>query len=127
LPSQFAEQIQQLMGEDTFIRPRAFVQPVTSAVMQIPYLDVTTVQAASVSAFFGGMQAAWTAEAQHRAGCHGPPTLFARRFSTTGPKREAIECGVGTVGERGEKVQLAGRLLCMPTVTQSRGKSLRTP
>jgi HK97 family phage major capsid protein len=66
VPTQFADQIQQLMAEDTFIRPRAFVQPMTSAVMQIPYLDVTTAQAAGVSAFFGGMQAAWTAEAQTR-------------------------------------------------------------
>ena len=66
VPTQFAEQIQQLMAEDTFIRPRAFVQPMSSAVMQIPYLDVTTAQTAGVSAFFGGMQAAWTAEAQTR-------------------------------------------------------------
>jgi HK97 family phage major capsid protein len=66
VPTQFAEQIQQLMAEDTFIRPRAFVQPMTSATMQIPYLDVTTAQSAGVSAFFGGMQAAWTAEAQTR-------------------------------------------------------------
>ena len=55
VPTQFAEQIQLLMAEDTFVRPRAFVQPMTSAVMQIPYLDVTTAQAAGVSAFFGGM------------------------------------------------------------------------
>ena len=66
VPTQFAEQIQQLMAEDTFIRPRAFVQPMNSAVMQIPYLDVTTPQPAGVSSFFGGMQAAWTAEAQTR-------------------------------------------------------------
>jgi HK97 family phage major capsid protein len=38
----------------------------TSATLQIPYLDITTAQAAGVSAFFGGMQAAWTAEAQTR-------------------------------------------------------------
>jgi HK97 family phage major capsid protein len=67
VPTQFAEQIQLLMAEDTFVRPRAFVQPVTSAVMQIPYLDVTTAQAAGVSAFFGGMQASWTAESQTRS------------------------------------------------------------
>src|SRR5438132_6932632 len=66
VPTQFAEQIQLLMAEDTFIRPRAFVQPITSAVMQIPYLDVTSAQAGGVSAFFGGMQASWTAEAQTR-------------------------------------------------------------
>src|SRR5262249_48220258 len=34
VPTQFSEQIQHLMAEETFIRPRAFVQPVTSAVMQ---------------------------------------------------------------------------------------------
>jgi HK97 family phage major capsid protein len=66
VPTQFADQIQQLMVEDTFIRPRAFVQPLASAVMAIPYLDVTTPQQAGVSAFFGGMQASWTAEAQTR-------------------------------------------------------------
>jgi HK97 family phage major capsid protein len=67
VPTQFAEQIQQLMAEDTFIRPRAFIQPMTSGVMQIPYLDVTTApSAAGISAFFGGMQAKWTAEAQSR-------------------------------------------------------------
>jgi HK97 family phage major capsid protein len=66
VPTQFSDQIQSLMAEDTFIRPRAFVQPMTSAVMAIPYLDITTPQPAGVSAFFGGMQAAWTAEAQTR-------------------------------------------------------------
>ncbi len=66
VPPQFAEQIQALMAEDTFIRPRAFVQPMTSATMQVPYLDITTAQAAGTSAFFGGMQAVWTAEAQTR-------------------------------------------------------------
>src|SRR5207302_8861125 len=66
VPTQFAEQIPLLVAEVTFVRPRAFVQPMTSAVMQIPYLDVTTAQSAGVSAFFGGMQASWTAEAQTR-------------------------------------------------------------
>lgn len=66
VPPQFADKIQAIMAEDTFIRPRAFVQPMTSASLQIPYLDITTAQAAGVSAFFGGMQASWTAEAQTR-------------------------------------------------------------
>jgi HK97 family phage major capsid protein len=66
VPPQFAEKIQSIMAEDTFIRPRAFVQPMTAATLQIPYLDITTAQAAGVSAFFGGMQAAWTSEAQTR-------------------------------------------------------------
>jgi HK97 family phage major capsid protein len=66
VPQQFSEQIQLLMAENTFIRPRAFVQPMTSAVLQIPYLDVTTPQAAGVPWAFGGLQVAWTAEAQAR-------------------------------------------------------------
>src|SRR5437763_4907237 len=37
-----------------------------SATMLIPYLDVSTVQAAGVSPFFGGVQMSWTAEAQTR-------------------------------------------------------------
>jgi len=66
VPQQFSEQIQLLMAENTFIRPRAFVQPMTSAVLQIPYLDVTTPQAAGTSPFFGGLKVQWTAEAQTR-------------------------------------------------------------
>jgi HK97 family phage major capsid protein len=66
VPPQFAEKIMAIIAEETFIRPRAFVQPMTSASLQIPYLDITTAQAAGVSAFFGGMQATWTAEAQTR-------------------------------------------------------------
>jgi HK97 family phage major capsid protein len=66
VPPQFAEKIQSIMAEDTFIRQRAFVQPMSSASLQIPYLDITTAQSAGVSAFFGGMQATWTAEAQTR-------------------------------------------------------------
>jgi HK97 family phage major capsid protein len=37
-----------------------------SATLQFPYLDITTVQAAGVSPFFGGVQAYWTEEAQTR-------------------------------------------------------------
>ena len=37
-----------------------------SATLQIPYLDITTVQSAGVSPFFGGVQMNWTAEAQTR-------------------------------------------------------------
>jgi HK97 family phage major capsid protein len=55
-----------IMAEETFIRPRAFVQPMGSATLQIPFLDITTVQSAGVSPFFGGVQMYWTAEAQTR-------------------------------------------------------------
>jgi HK97 family phage major capsid protein len=66
IPTQFYDQIQALIVEETFFRQRAFVIPLMSGVAQIPYLDVTTAQAAGVSASLGGMQAAWTAEAQTR-------------------------------------------------------------
>src|SRR4029077_10511756 len=55
-----------IMAEESFIRPRAFVVPMASASMQIPYLDVSTVQSAGVSPFFGGVQMYWTAESQTR-------------------------------------------------------------
>src|SRR5919109_1097633 len=38
----------------------------TSATMQFPYLDITTVQSAGTSPFFGGVVMNWTAEAQTR-------------------------------------------------------------
>src|SRR3954454_3001992 len=37
-----------------------------SATLQFPFLDITTVQAAGVTPFFGGVQMYWTAEAQTR-------------------------------------------------------------
>src|SRR5262249_34693450 len=54
------------VAENTFIRPRAFVQPMASATLQFPFLDITTVQSAGVSPFFGGVQMYWTEEAQTR-------------------------------------------------------------
>ena len=66
VPPEFYQQLMTIMAEETFIRPRAFVVPMAAASMQIPYLDVSTVQAAGVSPFFGGVQMYWTAEAQTR-------------------------------------------------------------
>jgi HK97 family phage major capsid protein len=66
VPPEFYTNLVQLVAEQTFIRPRAFVLPMASMTLQIPYLDVTTVQAAGVSPFFGGVQMYWTAEAQTR-------------------------------------------------------------
>ena len=66
VPPDFYQQLMALMAEETFIRPRAFVVPMASASMQIPYLDVSTVQSAGVSPFFGGVQMFWTAESQPR-------------------------------------------------------------
>ena len=49
VPPEFYQQLMSIMAEETFIRPRAFVVPMASATMQIPYLDVSTVQSAGVS------------------------------------------------------------------------------
>ncbi len=66
VPPDFYQQLMQIMAEETVIRQRAFVLPMAGATMQIPFLDVSTVQGAGVSPFFGGVQMYWTAEAQTR-------------------------------------------------------------
>jgi HK97 family phage major capsid protein len=66
VPPDFYQQLLAVIAENTFIRPRAWVQPMASATLQFPYLDVTTVQSAGVSPFFGGVQMYWTEEAQTR-------------------------------------------------------------
>jgi HK97 family phage major capsid protein len=66
VPPDFYRQLLAIVAESTFIRPRAFVQPMASATLQFPYLDITTVQSAGVSPFFGGVQMFWTEEAQTR-------------------------------------------------------------
>jgi HK97 family phage major capsid protein len=66
VPPDFYNQLVTIMEESTFFRQRAFQVPMASATLQIPYLDITTVQSAGVSPFFGGVQMYWTAEAQTR-------------------------------------------------------------
>jgi HK97 family phage major capsid protein len=66
VPPEFYQQLMTIMAENTFIRPNAFVVPMGSATLTMPYLDVTTVESAGVSPFFGGVQMYWTAEAQTR-------------------------------------------------------------
>jgi HK97 family phage major capsid protein len=67
VPPDFMEQLMTIVAENAFIRPRAFVTPMGSASMFVPYLDITTAPAsAGVSPFFGGVQMYWTAEAQQR-------------------------------------------------------------
>jgi HK97 family phage major capsid protein len=64
VPPEFYQQLMGVVAENSFVRPRAFVVPMGSANLQVPYLDVTTVESAGVSPFFGGVQMYWTAEAQ---------------------------------------------------------------
>ena len=66
VPPEFYQQLLTIVAEQTTFRQRAFVQPMARATLQFPYLDVTTVQSAGVSPFFGGVHADWTAEAQTR-------------------------------------------------------------
>jgi HK97 family phage major capsid protein len=66
VPPEFAQQLLTLVAEKAIVRPRAFVQPMASATLMMPYLDVTTAQAAGTSPFFGGVSFAWTEEAQTR-------------------------------------------------------------
>src|SRR5262249_44177675 len=66
VPPDFYNQLLAIVAENTFIRPRAWVQPMGSATLQFPFLDITTAQSAGVSPFFGGVQMYWTEEAQTR-------------------------------------------------------------
>jgi HK97 family phage major capsid protein len=66
VPPQFAQQLLSLAEEQAIVRSRAFVQPMASATLMFPYLDVTTAQGAGTSPFFGGIIFNWTEEAQTR-------------------------------------------------------------
>lgn len=62
VPPQFIAELLQLAAEDSIVRPRAYKQTMTSRTTQIPFLDQTTVRAAGVSSFFGGVVANWVGE-----------------------------------------------------------------
>ncbi len=66
VPPDFYDKLLAIMAENSFIRSRAFVYPMTSATATFPYLDITTVQSAGTSPFFGGVKFNWTEEAQTR-------------------------------------------------------------
>jgi HK97 family phage major capsid protein len=64
VPPDFYQQLLAIAAEAATFRTRAFVQPMASATLQFPYLDITTVQSAGNSPFFSGVIASWTSEAQ---------------------------------------------------------------
>jgi hypothetical protein len=66
VPPDFYQQLLAISAESNLFRQFAFVQPMASATLQFPYLDITTVQSAGNSPFFGGVIASWTSEAQTR-------------------------------------------------------------
>jgi hypothetical protein len=65
-PPDFYKQLLAIVEEKAIFRSRAFVQPMRSATLQFHYPDITTVQAAGTSPFFGGVIMNWTEEAQTR-------------------------------------------------------------
>ena len=66
VPAEYAAGIMTVAAENAVIRPNATVAPMASATLQVPYIDMTTPQAAGVSPYFGGVQMKWTGEAQPR-------------------------------------------------------------
>ncbi len=66
VPPDFYQQLLAIATEAATLRQRAFVQPMASATPQFLYLDITTVQSAGNSPFFGGVIASWTGETQTR-------------------------------------------------------------
>jgi HK97 family phage major capsid protein len=66
VPPEFYQQLLAISAEDNTFRQYGFVQPMASATLQFPYLDITTAQSAGTSPFFGGVIANWTSEAQTR-------------------------------------------------------------
>ena len=75
---EFYQQLMTIMAAEAFIRPHAFVVPMAGATLQIPYLDVTAVQSAGVSPFFGGLQSSGLPRPR-RAASPGNRTLSLRR------------------------------------------------
>lgn len=63
VPTEFVARLLQVAGENAIVRPRAYIQPMTSNTLTIPALDQTGTAGAGKSNFFGGMTAAWTGEA----------------------------------------------------------------
>jgi HK97 family phage major capsid protein len=66
VPPEYSQRIAALIAERSIFRPQALVLPAQAATLQVPYLDVTTAQAAGQSPFFGGFKLSWTGEAQAR-------------------------------------------------------------
>jgi hypothetical protein len=149
VPPEFYQQLMTLIAENSFIRPRAFVLPMASATLQLPYLDVTTVQSAGVSPFFGGVQMYWTAEAQQRTETEPQfkqsvavaparsrlPSVLQRRRPPPGPRerqrhrvhRPARPGQVNAGGPKGAvSVQGRGRPCC-PAWTANRVRSSGAP
>ena len=63
VPRSFVTQIMSVAGESAIVRSRAMVVPMDTDTIEIPMLDQTTAPTAGNTSFFGGVVAAWSAEA----------------------------------------------------------------
>ncbi|MCI0456128.1 MAG: phage major capsid protein [Gemmataceae bacterium] len=63
VPTQFLPTLMEAAAEQSVVRPRATIVPMSSRSVQVPYLDVTNAPTAGDSAFFGGLVARWSEEA----------------------------------------------------------------
>jgi HK97 family phage major capsid protein len=70
VPQEYASEIMANVAELSVLRPLldsvGGVLPMASATLGVPTPDITTIQPAGVSPFFGGVQIYWTGEAQTR-------------------------------------------------------------
>jgi HK97 family phage major capsid protein len=64
VPPQFLDRLLQLTSEMSVVESRATRIPMTSRSVHVPALDVETAPSAGDTAFFGGLKAVWTEEAQ---------------------------------------------------------------
>ncbi len=63
VPSEFSAQLREVAAENSVVRPRAFIYPMSAREVVIPALNQTTAPTAGNTAFYGGVQATWTGEA----------------------------------------------------------------
>ncbi len=63
VPTQFMPTLLQAAAEQSVVRPRATVVPMSSRSVQIPYLDCTNAPTAGDTAYLGGLVARWAEEA----------------------------------------------------------------
>ena len=66
VPPKYARRIMRLVIEKSLIRPAAQRFPMDAKTLQVPLLDVSTVQAAGTSPFVGGLTWTWNQEAATR-------------------------------------------------------------
>src|SRR5690606_26122088 len=66
VPPQFLDRLLTLASENSIVEARATRIPMTGRSVHVPALDATTVPSAGDTAFFGGLRAVWTEEAQER-------------------------------------------------------------